>query len=134
MVVLTLIGSCSGNGAKTDDVERTIGEGAALFESEGCVNCHGGEGQGLAGPRLAGGAVLETFPSCVEEMCWVSLGSARWGREVGATYGSTAKPVRGGMPGFDSRLDPEQIRQVVAYTRFVFGGDDPADVMPDRTG
>ncbi len=135
VIVLVLFsGGCLGTENEVLDPTVLIAGGEALFTSEGCVNCHGERGQGIIGPRLNKGALLETLPSCDEQLRWVSLGSAKWARDVGATYGSSAKPVRGGMPGFGSRLDPAQITQVVSFTRSVFGGADAADVADDCDG
>jgi mono/diheme cytochrome c family protein len=135
VIVLVLFsGGCLGTENEVLDPTVLIAGGEALFTSEGCVNCHGERGQGIIGPRLNKGALLETLPSCDEQLRWVSLGSAKWARDVGATYGSSAKPVRGGMPGFGSRLDPAQISQVVSFTRSVFGGADAADVADDCDG
>jgi mono/diheme cytochrome c family protein len=35
------------------------------------------------------------------------------------------------MPGFGDRLDQEQLRSVVTFTRVEFGGIDPADATSD---
>jgi len=72
-------------------------QGAAIFDSQ-CARCHGANGEGGSGPKLNGGAVTRAFQNVDEEL------------EV-VTYG------RGGMPAFDTRLSPEQLRAVVDYTR-----------------
>lgn len=99
-----------------------------MFHTE-CARCHGPEGEGDIGPRLAN--VLETFPRCADEKQWVTLGSALWVRDVGPSYGAMGTPVTGEMPTFGSRLTAEQITQVVVYTRSVFGSGDPAEVAAD---
>jgi mono/diheme cytochrome c family protein len=131
LVGMLVLSGCLDPGEETPDAASLIAQGEVLYRSEGCVNCHGIEGQGVIAPRLNEGAVLETFPSCAGQLRWVTLGSGEWARDVGATYGAGGKPVLGGMPSFGRRLDPEQIRQVVSFTRTVFGGADPVDVLAD---
>jgi mono/diheme cytochrome c family protein len=62
-----------------------------------CARCHGPEGEGGVGPRLAGTVVVE-YPDVEDQAAVVRDG-------------------RGGMPSFRDRLTPEQIDDVVAYTR-----------------
>jgi mono/diheme cytochrome c family protein len=71
--------------------------GAAVFDSQ-CARCHGANGDGDIGPKLNAGAVTQAFPAADAEL-------------VVVTYG------RGGMPAFDKRLSPEQLRAVVDFTR-----------------
>lgn len=134
LAVCLLLTGCGGTDDGVPDPTAFVASGESLFASEGCVRCHGEQGQGGIGPALAGGAVLETFPACPDQLRWVSLGSAGWGRDVGPTYGATAQPVRGGMPGFAARLDDTQLAAVVTYTRVAFGGADPAQAVDDCTG
>jgi mono/diheme cytochrome c family protein len=68
--------------------------GADLF-SANCAGCHGASGEGGVGPVLAGG--LSRFGS-IEEV---------------ATFVSTGVPGR--MPGFETRLTPEEIEAVVDH-------------------
>jgi mono/diheme cytochrome c family protein len=113
---------CGGGGVVTDvDVDEALEIGGALFVSEGCVNCHGEKGEGIIGPSLANGNVVVTFPSCVDQIRWVELGSARWKRDIGPSYGAQAKPVKGGMPAFGERLSGIQIRSLATFTRVEFG-------------
>lgn len=72
-----------------------------------------------------------TFPDCSDQIRWVELGSARWQRDIGPSYGAQPKRAQGGMPGFGDRLDQEQLRSVVTFTRVEFGGIDPADATSD---
>ncbi len=66
------------------DVVNNFSAGQALYLTN-CTACHGASGGGGAGPALAGGAVVETFPegTCVDHSLWVALGSAGWSDEVG---------------------------------------------------
>lgn len=103
-------------------VEEALRTGSSLFVSEGCVNCHGEQGQGVTAPALWQGNVIETFPNCEDQIRWVELGSARWSRDVGTSYGAQPKRLTGGMPGFGERLDDTQIKSLVMFTRIEFGG------------
>jgi mono/diheme cytochrome c family protein len=80
-------------------------DGAAIF-GRSCAGCHGGDGSGGIGPRLAGGRVVADFPEPQDQIAVVSNG-------------------RGGMPAFAERLEPEEIAAVVEYTRTVL-----ADLHP----
>jgi len=71
--------------------------GAAIFDSQ-CARCHGANGEGDIGPKLNGGAVTRDFQNADAEL-------------VVVTYG------RGGMPAFAGKLSPEQLREVVDFTR-----------------
>jgi len=72
--------------------------GAEVFAAQ-CARCHGSDGSGGFGPQLSGGKVVEAYPDAEDEIAVVTDG----------------KPV--GMPAFGDRLSPEEIDQVVAYTR-----------------
>jgi mono/diheme cytochrome c family protein len=89
-----------------------------------CATCHGGTGGGGAGPALADGAVMETWPDWRDHAAWVRLGTEDW---PGATYGANAKPTGGGgtMPGWPTLTDQE-IAQVVLHEREL-GGEDVAE-------
>ena len=114
--------------------------GAALYTVEAaptCQSCHGADGGGGTGPAFAGGAVVETFPSCVDHILWVSLGTNRWRDEVGDTYGAQAKAVGGGgvMQSYeDGGLSAEEIAAVVLFERVAFGGLDAAEAEADCFG
>jgi mono/diheme cytochrome c family protein len=63
-----------------------------------CARCHGQDGQGGVGPKLAGGAVVRAFPDSADQIRLVEDG-------------------RGSMPAFEGKLSQAQIDDVVAYTR-----------------
>lgn len=92
--------------------------------SAGCAGCHGAGGGGGAGPAMAGGAVVENFPSPVEQVTWVALGSTGYEDAGLSTYGATEQPIQGGMPGQVGTLDPSEIMDVVLHERVEFGGED----------
>lgn len=65
-----------------------------------CARCHGADGRGGVGPRLAG-RVADAFPDVEDQITLVLRG-------------------RGGMPGFSSLGDAD-VRLVVEYTRTGLG-------------
>lgn len=89
-----------------------------------CASCHGANGEGGAGPKLADGEVLLTFPDTEEgeaaHIEWVENGSQT---RRGEPYGDPNRPggqrvaASGGMPAFAGTLTPEEIEAVVAYER-----------------
>jgi mono/diheme cytochrome c family protein len=80
-------------------------DGAAIF-GQSCAGCHGGDGSGGIGPRLAGGRVVANFPDPQDQIAVVTNG-------------------RGGMPAFSERLSAEEIAAVVEYTRTVLAEVNP---------
>ena len=112
--------NCDGSeyGSDANDV-FAIGQG--IYNNIGCVGCHGANGGGGVGPAFTNGSVLTTFGACEDQISWVSLGSTAW---PDPTYGDTAKPVSGGMPGYTGTLSLEEIAAVVLYERVAFGDED----------
>ena len=86
--------------ARDESVARSIEAqrppGATLFAAN-CAGCHGIDGEGSVGPQLLRGAVASHLSE---------------GEEV-----SVVTNGRAGMPAWSGALSPEQIQQVVAYTR-----------------
>jgi mono/diheme cytochrome c family protein len=80
----------------------TASPGQAVYEAN-CARCHGADGGGGVGPQLSDGTVVEEFPDAADEVAVVADG-------------------KGGMPSFDGDLSPEEIDQVVEYTRTGLGG------------
>jgi mono/diheme cytochrome c family protein len=86
-----------------------------------CSSCHGGAGQGGAGPALAGGQAALTFPNEEDHITWVHEGSQTKPR--GTPYGDPAREggqhtvQSGGMPSFQGKLTEEEIAAVVTYER-----------------
>lgn len=77
-------------------------DAAALF-GRSCGGCHGGDGSGGIGPRLAGGRMVERFADPLDQIAVITNG-------------------RGGMPAFGTRLSAEEIEAIVEYTRTVLAG------------
>lgn len=74
--------------------------GAEVYQAN-CASCHGADGGGGIGPQLAGSAAKQ-FPDIEDEIEVVTDG-------------------RSGMPAFEGDLTPDEIRQVVEYTRTDLG-------------
>jgi mono/diheme cytochrome c family protein len=77
-----------------EPLETRVASGSDLFTSN-CAGCHGSGGEGGVGPALAGG--LARFDSIEDVLGFVSTG------------------VPGRMPGFETRLSPEEIEALVHY-------------------
>lgn len=106
--------------------------GADLYAAH-CAACHGSEGEGRTGPRLADGAVFETWPSFEDHIEWVQVGGAGWLERHGLTYGAPGKTVHGAaMPAFGGRLSEQEIVHVVLYERTVLAGTNPDPVDDER--
>jgi len=76
-------------------------DGGVLF-GKNCAGCHGGDGSGGIGPRLAG-TMVARFPEPAAQIAVVTEG-------------------RRAMPSFGTRLTAEEIAAIVEYTRTVLGG------------
>ena len=75
--------------------------GAEIFTAH-CAGCHGADGGGGTGPRLAG-KVQDDFPDIEDQIAFVTKG-------------------KGGMPSFGGSLSAADIRLVVEYTRSGLNG------------
>ena len=97
-----------------------VARGNIVFHSAGCSGCHGVNGEGGVGPKLAGGQAALTFPKVADQISWVTTGS---GPFTGKKYGDPNRaggqhgPATGGMPAFGGSLTAQQISDVVAYER-----------------
>jgi mono/diheme cytochrome c family protein len=85
-------------------VEAAGGVDGAVVFGANCAGCHGGDGSGGIGPRLAGGRVVARFPDPADQIAVVTDG-------------------RGGMPAWGGKLSDEEIAAVVEYTRTVLAGN-----------
>ncbi len=83
--------------APVDNAQLVLGE---QIWSGSCVACHGRQGQGGRGGQLNEGRVIQRFSDPLAQIELVANG-------------------KGAMPAFSSKLTPEQIEAVVAYTRQV---------------
>jgi len=88
------------------DRQRTA-EGAKLFVSYNCIDCHGVDGSGAMGPSLADG---------------------RWhfGGSAGEVFQSIYEGRPDGMPSWGGRIADDQIWRLVSYVRSLYTGKDVA--------
>lgn len=121
IVVAVSIAACA---QATSQLSPDLEAGRDTYRAR-CATCHGGNGEGGAGPALAG--VIETFSSCDDQMQWISLGSERFESEVGPTYGDQDAEFTGVMPEFSATLTEEEIAQVAAFERHMFAGATQAE-------
>jgi cytochrome c oxidase cbb3-type subunit 3 len=77
--------------------DEVAAAGAAIY-ADTCSGCHGDDGEGGFGPRLASGAVVERYPDVADQIAVVAAG-------------------RNAMPGYEGDLSADDIAAVVAYTR-----------------
>ena len=124
LLAAVLTASCGG----ADSAPGALREGREVYGNV-CSACHGSAGQGGVGPTLTG--VLQTWPSCADHVLWVTLGSDEWLAQEGPTYGATAKPVQGGMPGHGATLSSRQIAAVAAWERVTYGRADEASTLAE---
>lgn len=103
----------------TRAVEEAAPNGATIF-SNNCASCHGAAGQGGVGPKLANGEAKLTFPVEDDHLSWINTGSAPF---KGKPYGDPNRPggqhvaASGGMPAFQGKLSPAEIKAVADYER-----------------
>lgn len=107
------------------DATGLAAEGQEVYEAN-CSSCHGPEGGGGVGPGLAGGDVLETFPTIADHVQWVALATNGLGE--GTPYGSEevgrVAGANGVMPGFAASLSAEELLAVVIYERTAWAEDE----------
>lgn len=90
---------CGGGGGDDDSAGRPT-TGAGLYDAY-CATCHGADGQGGVGPRLAG-VMEDKYPDIADQIALVTNGTGR-------------------MPAFRGTLDAAEIRKVVEYERTDLG-------------
>ena len=95
-VIMLFANEPGGSGAA-----RASSPGAQLFAAN-CASCHGANGEGVIGPKLAGGAVVRDFPNEADQIAFVAKG-------------------RGEMPSFACRALHQELQEVVEYTRTGLG-------------
>ena len=99
-LVVAAATACSGRSSSAPDPgsDPELRLGREVWTAN-CAGCHGGDGRGGIGPRLAG-RVAEKYPDPAEQEAVVRKG-------------------RGSMPAWEGALTDEQIAAVVRYTREV---------------
>jgi cytochrome c oxidase cbb3-type subunit 3 len=86
---------------------RAASDGAKLFVSYNCIDCHGADGSGAMGPSLADGR-------------W------RYGGTAGEVFQSIYEGRPDGMPAWGTRIGDDAIWRLVAYVRTLGAGSDVA--------
>lgn len=109
LVVSALVPQQPGRAALTNSLRDTVppevAAGAAVYKSE-CVVCHGRQGKG-DGPVAVS---MKPPPANLTD-------TARMARLSDDSLVQIITHGRGGMPAFKDDLEPEQVRQVVAFIR-----------------
>lgn len=82
-----------------------IRDGAALFVSYNCMDCHGADGSGAMGPSLADGRF-------------------HFGGTDGEVFQSIYEGRPDGMPAWGGRIPDDQIWRLVAYVQSLGAGKD----------
>ncbi len=102
---LAAVGACAADDVPEVPVgpdgypDRELVAGRQVY-IERCANCHGNDGSGGRGTRIADGRMVAQYP------------------DIGAQVEIVAAGVRS-MPAFAEVLDPAEIAAVVRYTREV---------------
>jgi mono/diheme cytochrome c family protein len=100
MLMVGLFAACGGDTpAPVADAQLELGR--SVYNTH-CASCHGTKGQGVVGPKIGSGAVVDKFPDAAAERSVVEDG-------------------RKAMPKFSSVLSSEEIDAVVRYTRELLG-------------
>ena len=76
--------------------DPVLAEGMSIYKAN-CSSCHGSQGQGGFGKKLAG-VVTTKYPNIDDEVALITNG-------------------KGSMPAFGKKLTPEQITAVARWTR-----------------
>ena len=97
--LVALVSGCAGEPPEVTNGDPELIAGRAIYGAS-CASCHGMDGGGGVGSRLDGEALVVTYPEIEAQIELVTDGKSR-------------------MPAFVGRLDAEQLRAVVRYTREV---------------
>lgn len=99
--VMTLGIACGGGDAAVPTPsDPVLAQGQKVFGAN-CAQCHGKNGNGGMGPKLAG-VVVAKYPDIADQEAVIANGKE-------------------GMPTFDEKLTAEEIDAVARYTREVLG-------------
>jgi mono/diheme cytochrome c family protein len=101
LVIVAMAGAaCGGDDEGATPSDPVLAQGQQVYRAN-CASCHGAEGDGGLAPRLAG-VVAGRYPDIADQEAVIADG-------------------RGTMPGFGSRLSPEEITAVARYEREFLG-------------
>ena len=109
------------------DSPVTLGD--EVYANKGCAGCHGAGGGGNGNiPALIGDtSVTKVWPTPAKQVAWIALGSDGW-KAAGQTTMENGLPVKGGMPGWSTSLDPEEIMAVSLHERILNNEEFDAEV------
>jgi len=99
IVAVALTAGCAGEPPEVTVDDQELVTGRSIYGAS-CASCHGADGRGGVGSRLDGASLIEAYPDIGDQMEVVTNGRNR-------------------MPAFVGRLDDDQVRAVVRYTREV---------------
>ena len=105
--------------------------GQQLYQSLGCVSCHGGNGEGGRGPALAGLFGRQVFLNNGSKV----TADEAYIRE--SIENPQAKLVTGFgpiMPTFQGQVTPEQLIQIMAFIKSLQGAGEPAATVAPPAG
>lgn len=105
--------------------------GQQLYESLGCVSCHGAQGEGGRGPALAGLFGRQVFLNDGQTL------TADEGYVRESIENPAAKLVNGFgpiMPTFQGQVTPDQLIQIMAFIKSLHGPSSPGGTAPAATG
>lgn len=95
-VLLALpLSACSADESATPATYGSVGE--RVYDLN-CKSCHGVDGVGGFGPKLADGKVVATYPNIEDQIAVIRSG-------------------RGSMPGWEGTLSPAEIQAVAEFER-----------------
>ncbi len=102
-----VISACNSHTERPPDPQSLIQAGMPLYQNN-CASCHQPDGQGQSGkyPKLAGNPMV-TLEDPAPIITIVVYG-------------------KGAMPGFNEKLNPDQIAEVLSYIRNAWGNQSPA--------
>jgi cytochrome c oxidase subunit 2 len=104
--------------------------GQQLFQSLGCVSCHGGSGEGGRGPELAGLFGRKVFLTNNQTLTADEAYIRESIENPGAKVVSGFNPI---MPTFQGQVTPEQLIQIISYIKSLPGEGQPKTSAPSGT-
>ncbi|MEK6282340.1 MAG: cytochrome c oxidase subunit II [Acidobacteriota bacterium] len=105
--------------------------GQQLYESLGCVSCHGAQGEGGRGPALAGLFGRQVFlingQTVIADEAYVRESIENPGAKLVNGFG----PI---MPTFQGQVTPDQLIQIMAFIKSLRGPNTPLAASPGPSG
>ncbi len=107
LILSLLISACNSHTERPPNPQQSIRQGQPLYV-QNCAGCHQADGAGKPGqaPKLAGNPIV-TLEDPIPAITTVVYG-------------------KGAMPGFEEKLDGNQIADILSYIRNAWGNQAPA--------